>query len=47
MNYGERQLEERLQSYLEAHFVTGASIALIRNGSIEVVAIGRRDIKTN
>ena len=38
---------ERLHAYLEACSVTGASIALIRNGSIEVVAIGRRDIETN
>lgn len=39
-------LELRLQSLLELHSVSGACLAVVRNGSIEVAAAGMRDVAT-
>jgi CubicO group peptidase (beta-lactamase class C family) len=44
MRTANASLESRLQSLLEAHSVTGAAMAVVRNGSIEVAAAGMRDI---
>ena len=39
-------LASRLQSLLSAHPVTGASLALIRHGAVEVAAAGVKDSVT-
>ena len=39
-------LDARLHSLIEACSVTGASLALVRNGTVEVAAAGIRDIDT-
>jgi CubicO group peptidase (beta-lactamase class C family) len=46
MHASRTSLDSLLQSLLELHSVSGASLAVVRNGSIEVATAGTRDIAT-